>query len=198
MTAGRGIVHSERTSAELRRSASRLHGIQLWVALPKPHEETPPAFHHHPKDALPLVEERGAQMRILIGSAYGARSPVATFSPLFYVDAWLPAGTELRIPPEHEERAVYIVQGEVACTAERFGASRMLVFAPGIDAVLRAENPTRLVLLGGAPMDGPRHIWWNFVSSSSERIERAKRDWQAGRFPKVATDAEEFIPLPDA
>jgi len=197
MTAGRGIVHSERTGAEARKGASRIHGIQLWVALPQAHEETAPAFHHHAEDSLPLLEERGVRLRVLLGSAYGARSPVSIFSPLFYVDAALPAGGELRLPAEHAERALYVVEGEVACGSERFAALRMVVFPPGGDAVLRAERSTRLVLLGGAPLDGPRHVWWNLVSSSRERIERAKRDWQDGRFPKVPSDDKEFIPLPE-
>ena len=197
MTAGRGIVHSERTGAETRKGASRIHGIQLWVALPKAHEETAPAFHHHAGDTLPVVEERGVRLRVLLGSAYGACSPLSTFSPLFYVDAALPAGGELRLPAEHAERALYVVEGEVACGGDRFAASRMVVFAPGGDAVLRAERSARLVLLGGAPLDGPRHVWWNLVSSSRERIERAKRDWQEGRFPKVPGDDKEFIPLPE-
>ena len=197
MTAGRGIVHSERTGAEARKGASRIHGIQLWVALPQAHEETAPAFHHHAEDSLPLLEERGVRLRVLLGSAYGARSPVSIFSPLFYVDAALPAGGELRLPAEHAERALYVVEGEVACGSERFAALRMVVFPSGGDAVLRAERSTRLVLLGGAPLDGPRHVWWNLVSSSRERIERAKRDWQDGRFPKVPSDDKEFIPLPE-
>jgi len=196
MTAGRGIVHSERTGEESRRTRSRLHGIQLWVALPKPHEETEPAFHHHPADTLPVLEERGAEMRVLLGTAYGGRSPVRTFSSLFYVDVLLSADSEVQLPAEQEERAVYVVDGNVACGDEGFGASRMAVFASGSDVVLRAERSARLLLLGGTPMDGPRQIWWNFVSSSSERIERAKLDWRDGQFPRIPGDDTEFIPLP--
>jgi len=197
MTAGRGIVHSERTPPELRRTGSRLSGIQLWVALPKEHEETEPDFHHHPPDTLPELEEDGVGIRVLAGSAYGATSPVRTFSPLFYVEASLPAGGRLSLPPEHEERASYILEGIVCCGAERAEARQMLVFSPGATPVLRAELASRVVLLGGARIDGPRHIWWNFVSSSKERIEQAKRDWREGRFPKVRGDEKEFIPLPE-
>src|SRR5262249_35626292 len=196
MTAGRGIVHSERTPPELRKAGSRLHAIQLWVALPKEHEETEPEFHHHPAQSLPQLQKAGVQLRVLAGSAYGATSPVRTFSPLFYVEASMPAGSVLAIPSEHRERAAYLIEGSVACGAERVEARRMVVFAPGARPVLRAQVPSRLVLLGGAPMDGPRHIWWNFVSSSKERIELAKREWKEGRFPKVPGDEREFIPLP--
>ncbi len=197
MTAGRGIVHSERTGEALRRTGSRLHGIQLWVALPKAHEEAGPAFHHHATDALPIAKEGNVDVRVLVGNAYGRQSPVQTFSPLFYVDAILPAGAALRMPPDYEERAAYVVDGEVGCGGQRFAMGRMLIFAPGTEAVLQGERPARLMLLGGAPMDGPRLIWWNLVSSSAERIERAKRDWKEGRFPIVPTDAKEFIPLPE-
>ena len=196
MTAGRGIVHSERTPPDLRATGSRLYGIQLWVALPKEHEETVPEFHHHPADALPELEEDGVRIRVLAGSAYGEISPVRTFSPLFYVEASLPAGAALPLPPEHEERAIYILEGIVCCGAERAEAQRMLVFSSGATAVLRAEVASRVVLLGGAPI-GPRHIWWNFVSSSKERIEQAKREWKEGRFPKIPGDEKEFIPLPE-
>jgi len=198
MTAGRGIVHSERTSEEVRLTRSRLHGIQLWVALPKPDEDAEPAFHHHPADTLPVVEERGAEMRVLLGSAYGRRSPVRTYSSLFYVDVLLSADSEVRLPPEPKERAVYVIDGDIACGDARVGTSRMVVFASGSEVVLRAERSARLMLLGGETMDGPRQIWWNFVSSSSERIQRAKLDWQEGRFPRIPGDDTEFIPLPQA
>lgn len=197
MTAGRGIVHSERTGPETRRAGSRLHGLQLWVGLPTAHEETQPDFRHYPADTLPELDLRGTRVRVLAGTAYGAASPVETLSPLFYAEAAIPAGSELPLPAEHEERAAYVVEGAVQCGAERIEASRMVVFAPGSAPVLRAETPARLVLVGGAPIDGERHIWWNFVSSSKERIERAKRDWKEGRFPPVPGETE-FIPLPDA
>jgi len=198
MTAGRGIVHSERTPAGLRPSGSGLHGLQLWVALPKTHEETDPEFHHHPADTLPDFMEGGVRIRVLAGSVYGRSSPVATFSPLFCVEAVLPAGGRLQPPLEHQERAAYVLEGAVSCDAERAPRGRMLVFKPGATPVLHALDGARMVLLGGAAMDGPRHIWWNFVSSSKERIERAASAWKAGGFPKVPGDENEFIPLPES
>jgi redox-sensitive bicupin YhaK (pirin superfamily) len=197
MTAGRGIAHSERTPPELRGAGSRLHGIQLWVALPKVHEETQPDFRHYPSDGLPTFDRDGVRVRVLAGSAYQRESPVATLSPLFYVDAVMPPGTELELPEGHAERAAYVVEGVIHCGAVRAAPRRMLVFATGSKQVLQSETQARVVLLGGAPLDGPRYIWWNFVSSSHERIEEAKRAWKEGRFPKVVGDEEEFIPLPE-
>jgi len=196
MTAGRGIVHSERTPPERRATGTSLHGLQLWVALPRTHEETEPTFRHHPGGTLPELEKGGVRLRVLAGSAYGATSPVDVLSPLFYVDVAMPAGGELPLPSEHEERALYVLDGVVGWGAGRSGPGRMVVFAPGAEVVLRAESPTRAVLLGGAPLEGPRHISWNFVSSSRERIENARRDWKEGRFPKVPGDETEFVPLP--
>jgi redox-sensitive bicupin YhaK (pirin superfamily) len=197
MTAGRGIVHSERTGPELRRTGSRLHGLQLWVALPTADEETDPEFHHHAADALPSVDVAGARVRVLAGTAYGATSPVKTFAPLFYVDVAMPAGCELPLPREHAERAAYVVDGAIMAAGEHAERGRMLVFAASVDVTLRATRDARVVLLGGAPLDGERHLWWNFVASSQARIERAKRDWKDGRFPKVPGDDVEFIPLPE-
>lgn len=197
MTAGRGIVHSERTPEEHRRNGSRLHGLQLWVALPLAHEETAPSFQHHPGATLPLRHQRGVELRVLAGTAYGMTSPVEILSPLFYVDALMAAGSELELPSGHEERAVYVAGGALRCGAERAEVGRMLVFEKDANVVLRAEPATRIVLLGGAPLDGPRYIDWNFVSSSKERIEQAKREWREGRFPKVPGDELEFIPLPE-
>ena len=196
MTAGRGIVHSERTGPELRRTGSKLHGLQLWVGLPKSGEETAPEFTHYPADSLPELEDEGVRVRVLAGSAYGVTSPVRTLSPLFYVEAVLPAGKELPVPTEHEQRAAYVVEGVLACRSKRVEASRMAVFAAGSNPVLRAESEVRLVMVGGAPLDGERHLWWNFVSSSRERIEQAKRDWKDGRFGQVPGETE-FIPLPE-
>jgi redox-sensitive bicupin YhaK (pirin superfamily) len=197
MTAGRGIVHSERSPPELRRADSHLHGLQLWVALPLEHEETAPEFHHHPAGSLPSLELSGARIRVLAGDAYGERSPVKTFSPLFYAEVAMPAGCDLPVPGEHEERAAYVVDGAVTCSNERAEPHRMLVFAKGAEVTLHATGEARVVLLGGAPLEGERHVWWNFVSSSRERIEEAKRDWKEGRFPNVPGDEAEFIPLPD-
>jgi redox-sensitive bicupin YhaK (pirin superfamily) len=197
MTAGRGIVHSERTPQELRQTGSRLHGLQLWVALPKEHEETEPSFHHHPAAALPTLEQDGARLRVLAGSAYGATSPVETFSPLFYVEASVPAGGRVPLPAEHEERAAYVAEGVLSCGERRSERHHMIVFARGATPRLLAETPSRVMLLGGAPIDGRRHIWWNFVSTSKDRIEQAKRDWKEGRFAKVPGDEQEFVPLPE-
>lgn len=196
MTAGRGIVHSERTPMAMRQTGQRLHGTQLWVALPAEHEEIEPAFFHHPAASIPSVDLPGVHVRILAGSAYGKTSPVKILSPLFYVDARLDAGAELELPSEHAERAAYIAMGSVSSGREIVGQPRLLVFRAGQRAVLRATSDARVMLLGGDPLEGPRHISWNFVSSSPERIERAKRDWAERRFPLVPGDEDEFIPLP--
>lgn len=198
MVAGRGIAHSERTPDELRSTTKRVHGIQLWVALPLDHEENAPSFDHHPSDTLPSLERAGVELRVLLGEAYGASSPVKILSPLFYVEAKMPGGSELTVPDEHEERAAYVAEGEIECAGERATAGRMMVFARGAKATLRAVGQARVMLLGGAPLEGPRHIWWNFVSSSEERIEQAKRDWKDQRFGKVPGDESEFIPLPES
>ena len=204
MTAGRGIVHSERSSADVRRAGARVHGLQLWVALPDAHEETAPSFHHHPGSTLPGlaagdlgadVHRGDVRVRVLAGRAYGATSPIETLSPLFYVDAVLPAGGELALPDDHEERAVYVVDGAIACAGQQAATGRMLVLAPGAPARIVAEAPSRVALLGGAPV-GPRQIFWNFVSSSRERLERAKDDWRARAFPSIPGDDVEYVPLP--
>ena len=197
MMAGRGIVHSERTAPEHRQAGSRLHGLQLWVALPQAHENDEPSFHHRAAPRLPEREEAGVRLKVLAGTAFGMTSPVKTLSPLFYVDVVIAAGTAFSLPVEHAERALYVVDGAVDCGAARTEAGRMLVFAPGARVMVHAEASARLVLLGGAPLDGPRHIDWNFVSSSRARIEQAKRDWKEGRFPKVPGDDVEFVPLPE-
>ena len=197
MTAGRGIVHSERTDPEVRRRGSRLHGIQAWIALPTSEEETAPDFTHHPASALPRVVRDGAQLRVIAGEAYGVRAPVAVRSPMFYVDAQLAAGAALDAPGRHAQRAVYVVVGEVECDGRVFGEGAMVVLRPELPAQIRARSDARVMLLGGAALDGDRHIVWNFVGSSPERIERAKADWKAGRFDKVPGDDVEFIPLPE-
>ena len=197
MTAGRGIVHSERTPPDLLRQGSRLHALQLWVALPLALEESEPSFVHHPGATLPELGVSGVRLRVLAGAAYGVTSPVRTSSPLFYVDAAMPAGSELTLPDEHQERVVYVIDGAIGCGAERAEAGRMLVFAPEARVVVRSGPASRVVLIGGAPLEGARHIFWNFVSSSRERIEQAKRDWKEGRFPKVPGDEVEFAPLPE-
>jgi redox-sensitive bicupin YhaK (pirin superfamily) len=197
MRAGRGIVHSERTGAERRRTGGVVHGIQSWVALPAADEETAPAFEHHPRETLPLVERPGARLRVLAGHAYGARSPVGVRSPTLYVHAELEDGAELPLTDEHDERAVYVVEGELACEGASYRAGSMLVLRPGAKPALHARGAARLMLLGGAALEGPRHIFWNFVSSSRERIEQAKQEWKRGAFAKVPGDDLEFIPLPE-
>jgi redox-sensitive bicupin YhaK (pirin superfamily) len=196
MTAGRGIVHSERSPAAARESGVKLHGLQLWVALPRAQEEAAPSFQHHPAGALPAVERDGARLRVIAGSAYGATSPVQVLSPLFYVEAQLEQGAALALPDEHADRAVYVVEGSLFCGGEAQGPGRMLVFRAGAPARIQAPEAARVMLLGGAALDGERHVFWNFVSSSRERIERAKTEWREGRFPKVPGDEVEFIPLP--
>jgi redox-sensitive bicupin YhaK (pirin superfamily) len=196
MTAGRGIAHSERSPDDLRPAGPRLHGIQLWVGLPKAHEEAEPAFAHHGAAALPVIEGEGKRVRLILGALYGARSPVAVFSDMFYADAALDAGTELELPAEHEERALFVAEGRAEIDGTAYEAGQLLVFAPGQPVRARALTDSHLLLLGGEPMDGPRYLWWNFVSSSKDRIEQAKRDWKEGRFVAVPGETE-FIPLPD-
>jgi redox-sensitive bicupin YhaK (pirin superfamily) len=196
MTAGRGIAHSERTPPALRTHDSEVFGIQTWVGLPRDKEEVEPGFAHHSAGDLPLLEGEGAAVRVIAGEAYGARSPVAVFSAMFYADAQLASGARLDVPAGYEERAAYIVVGRAAIAGEVFDAGRLLVFRKGDAVAIRAEERSRLLLLGGEPMDGPRRVWWNFVSSSKERIEQAKADWKAGRFAPVPDDTE-FIPLPE-
>jgi hypothetical protein len=197
MTAGRSIVHSERTPPELRAGQSSLFGIQTWVALPKGREETAPGFAHHAADALPVIEDRGKRLRLIAGSLYGERAPVEVFSEMFYADATLSAAARLDLPAEHEERGAWVAEGRIEVGGDVFDAGQMLVFRPGGVVVIKALNPARLILFGGEAMDGPRHLWWNFVSSSAERIEQAKADWKAGGFGKVPGDETDFIPLPE-
>jgi len=197
MTAGRGITHSERSSAADRAITRTMAGIQSWVALPKSAEESAPGFAHHPASTLPLVADAGLTLRLIAGEGWGLTAPVAVSSPLFYADAVLAPGARVPLPDRHEERAAYVVAGSVSVAGDAFQPGRMLVFRAGDSLALTAgPQGARLLLLGGATMDGPRHVFWNFVSSSRERIEQAKADWQAGRFAKVPGDAEEFIPLP--
>ena len=196
MTAGSGIAHSERIDAALRRKPSALHGIQSWVALPRRHEETAPAFAHHPRSSLPVTEGEGKSLRLIAGSFAGKRSPVEVLSPMLYADVLLQPGARLAVPAEHEERAAYLVEGAATIAGKSHPAGRLLVFRPKAEIVVTAPQGARLMLLGGAPLDGPRHIWWNFVSSSRERIEAAKADWKAGRFPPVAGDGG-FVALPE-
>lgn len=196
MSAGRGIVHSERSTDEARRVGSSMHGLQLWVALPRAVEESAPTFQHVEASAHPKLEFGGVGARLLAGAAFGLRSPLEVASPLFYVDAELDAGARFAMPNEHAERAIYILSGEIGIAGTKYAERQLLVLAPG-EVELRSVRASRIVLIGGAPLDGPRHMWWNFVSSSRERIEQAKSDWRAGRFPRIPNDAGDPIPLPE-
>lgn len=196
MTAGRGIAHSERSPAEERARGPDMLGLQLWVALPKEAEETDPEFFHYDGDALPTLEDAGKRVRVMIGSMFGQSARVKTYSDTLYADAVLETGARLPLDVGHEERAIYLMSGAVEIAGERYEFGRLIVFHPAHAATIVALEPTRLVIVGGATMDGPRHIWWNFVSSSKERIEDAKADWKAGRFAAVPGE-DEFIPLPD-
>ena len=197
MTAGSGIVHSERTDPSLRSNGGLMHGMQAWVALPREDEEVDPAFAHHAADALPELSERGVWARLIAGSAYGLGNAVRTFSPLFYLHVELASGASIAMPGDHDERAAYVVSGSVVHEGVRHTAGRLLVFAGGGEpAIAAVDGPARLMLLGGASI-GPRFIWWNLVSSRRERIEQAKADWKSGRMMLPPDDNREFIPLPD-
>jgi redox-sensitive bicupin YhaK (pirin superfamily) len=194
MTAGAGIVHSERTPAALRASGAHLHGIQTWIALPRAEEESPPAFTHH--EGLPQVQESGVTLTLILGDLLGLASPVATLSPTFYADVTLAPGSRFAIPAKHEERGVYAVEGEIGLGELHAQPGEMLVLEPGSEAVIRSHGGARFMIFGGAPLDGPRHVWWNFVSSSRARIEQAADDWKSGRFAQVPGETD-FIPLPE-
>jgi redox-sensitive bicupin YhaK (pirin superfamily) len=197
MTAGSGIVHSERTDPSLRSSGGLMHGMQAWVALPHEHEETAPGFAHHAAKALPELSARGVWARLIAGSAYGLNNAVRIFSPLFYLHVELAKGASLAMPADHAERAAYVVSGSVSHDGTTYPSGRLLVFAEGGEPVVTAENgPARLMILGGANI-GPRLIWWNLVSSSQQRIEQAKADWKSGRMALPPDDNSDFIPLPD-
>jgi redox-sensitive bicupin YhaK (pirin superfamily) len=199
MTAGRGIVHSERTPPDLRATGSQAHGLQLWVALPRAAEEQPPSFNHYPTEVLPAVDAgEGVTVRVLVGTAFGVRSPVAVLSPTVYAELRLPPGARVELPGDHEQRGIYVVDGAVTTAGVRAERQQLVVFRRGVRPVLRAEAAgAHVVLIGGEPLDGPRHIWWNFVSSSKERIEQAKADWKAMRIGTIPGDDREFIPLPE-
>lgn len=202
MVAGHGITHSERTDGEIRQRPHDLFGIQTWVALPEKDEESGAAFEHAPKDTLPFLQGEGKEVRLILGSAWGERAPVRTFSELFYADAVLEAGAAIPLPDDHEDRGVYVTEGSVEVAGDSFEAGQMMVFRPGDRISLKAgPRGARLMLLGGETLGGPRHIWWNFVASSKEKIEAAKEawragDWQHGRFQLPPGDEDEFIPLP--
>ena len=198
MTAGRGIAHSERTGEDMRARGHRLHGIQTWVGLPEADEEAPPAFQHFSRTQLPEREDKNVTLRLIAGEAFGLKSPVKVFSPIFYADARFAAGGALHYTADHEERAFFVVDGEVQTgTSEVHGPGAMLMLDKDEEVTLYAEAPARAMLFGGAPLGGQRHIWWNFVSSSKDRIERAKQEWKDGKFGLIPGDDKEFIPLPE-
>lgn len=197
MTAGKGIVHSERTSDENRKNGQNLFGIQTWVAMPEKYEEVDPRFEHRSAGDLPVLKDNGANVRVIVGDMYGQKSPVTTYSDMFYATVDLQPGAAVPLDAEHEERGIYVVSGQVDIAGDKFDAGQLLVFKPGDRITVRGVTHARLMLLGGEPMEGPRYIWWNFVSSSKERIEQAKEDWRRARFDIVPGDEEEFIPLPE-
>ncbi len=203
MIAGHGITHSERMDGEAREKPQSLFGIQTWIALPKGAEDREAAFIHAPKADLPLMDGEGKQVRLIMGDAYGSCAPVETPSEMFYLDAILEPGAALPMPDNHEDRGAYVLEGSVTIAGEDYDAGRMMVFRPG-DRVSMKAGPrgARVMLLGGATLEGERYIWWNFVASSKERIEEAKEawragDWQNGRFQLPPNDDAEFIPLPE-
>ena len=203
MIAGHGITHSERMDGEARQKPSSLFGIQSWIALPKGAEDREAAFIHAPEGDLPMLEGEGKQVRLIMGDAYGERAPVETPSEIFYLDAILEPHAAIPLPDNHEDRGAYVLEGEVTIAGQVFEAGRMMVFRPGDRVSLKAgAQGARVMLLGGATLEGSRYIWWNFVASSKERIEEAKEawrkgDWENGRFQLPPNDSDEFIPLPE-
>lgn len=197
MTAGSGIVHSERTGLDIRKQPSSLFGIQSWMALPKDKEESDPAFVHADKKELPDFEDNGLKGRVILGEYQGLKSPVKPAWETLYVDLVVQEGAALPIPNTIEERALYVLGGKIEIAGVQYEPQQMLILHPGDLITVKALDNVRIMLLGGAAMDGPRHIWWNFVSSSKELMEQAKQNWKEGKFPTVPGDEEEFIPLPE-
>jgi redox-sensitive bicupin YhaK (pirin superfamily) len=196
MTAGRGIAHSERTPDVQRQNGQKMLGLQSWIALPKGAEEIAPSFQHFGADSLPTVKDAGFTARVIAGSSFGAKSPVDMVSPWFYTEVALDEGMTVPLDPDHEERAIYVIDGEIEIVHERYEGPRLLIFRPGDRITVKANTKARMMFLGGDALEGPRHIWWNFVSSSKERIEQAKQDWKSGHFGQVPNE-HEFIPLPE-
>lgn len=196
MTAGRGIVHSERTPEELRGTPMSISGLQTWIALPDGQEEIAPAFSNTARAHLPDFDADGVTGTVVIGAFSGVVSPVKAFSETQYVSLRLEPGAKVQIPPETEERAIYVLEGSVTISGDRFPADRLLVFRPGDEIVVSSEAGAHFMLFGGASLGSPRHIWWNFVSSSRERILQAKEEWRTAKFDIVPGDEEEYIPLP--
>jgi redox-sensitive bicupin YhaK (pirin superfamily) len=196
MTAGKGIVHSERTDPAKRGGGMKMHGIQTWVALPPDLEECEPSFAHHPAETLPETKIDGVALKLILGNAYGVVSPVKADWPIFYLYAEFPAGAALAMTDEHQDRAIYIVSGGVEIGGDAYGPGQLVVLKEGVAARIVATFATRAMLLGGKPLPAARTIWWNFVSSDKDRLERAKALWKAQGFPKVPGETE-FIPLPE-
>jgi len=196
MTAGKGIVHSERTPALERASGQSMFGLQSWVALPKQFEQTTPGFEHVAEARMPIMSDKGRWVKVIAGSLFGETSPVKTHSDLFYADVRLEQGAILPLPPEHEERGLYLISGRIEIAGREIEQGKLVAFKPKAEILLKALEQSHFMLLGGEPMDGPRHIWWNFVSSSKEKIEAAKEEWRTGKFKIVPGDEKEFIPLP--
>jgi hypothetical protein len=196
MTAGRGIVHSERTPPDLRGRGGRVHGIQTWVALPGEAEDVEPSFHHYPAATLPVLEAPGAKLRLVAGAGFGLVSPVKVHSPLLYAALEMSGGACLAFAPDHEQRAIYLSTGSARVDGEALQPGQMAVLEPGREAVIEAGESSRLMLLGGAALPGGRHLWWNFVASDPARIEAAKQRWRDGAFGTVPGE-EDFIPLPE-
>ena len=197
MNAGKGIVHSERTSPEARARGGRMHGLQSWVALPRAHEQGAPSFRHHPRATIPVAKHRDWEVTVIAGHAYGARSPVEVLSDTLYALVRLPANGIFSLTREHPERGIYVVEGSIECAGDSYDEGSLVVFHHDREVAVRAERDAHLLLIGGAPLDGERHIWWNFVSSDEARIEQAKRDWKDQRFAKIPGDDQDYIPLPE-
>jgi redox-sensitive bicupin YhaK (pirin superfamily) len=196
MTAGRGIAHSERSPVSVRSGSHEAHGMQTWVALPKSHEETEPGFFHHEASALPQIERNGVVLRVIAGRAFGEESPVSVFTDTFNVAVDMVAESEFEVDAKPVERALYVLEGEVQVDGVDIPSRHLVVLDRGVSHKVRAKSPVKAMFVGGEPLDARRHMWWNFVSSSQERIEQAKEDWKAGRFGQIAGETE-FIPLPE-
>jgi redox-sensitive bicupin YhaK (pirin superfamily) len=196
MTAGKGIVHSERTPEEMRDNAMSLSGLQTWIALPDAKEDMDPAFANVAASQLPSVLDSGVSLRVIMGTFAGLVSPTPTYSKTVYVDVAMAAGKRLQVPADIEERAIYVISGEVAIEGDSFAAYQLIVFKPGVEIIINAQTDAHFVLLGGDSIGSKRYIWWNFVSSSQDKIEQAKEEWRTGKFDIVPGDEEEFIPLP--
>jgi len=200
MTAGKGITHSERTPEDKRADSNPVYGIQSWIALPRRLEDTEPAFAHTPESGLPVISDTGSDVRLIMGRLYGETSPVTTYQDMFYADVRLSAGASIPLPADHEDRGIYVLEGEIDVAGDRYEAGRMLVFRPGDEITVRAREDSRLMLLGGETMDGPRHIKWNFVHSDMEAIHAAEEawkaaDWESGPFTLPTDDNSEYTPL---